>query len=98
MCGAEDFIDGVSINCFSGDILGVLGTPPRSFRVRRFRLGRKRRRCLESASAVARLWFQLYCASNSSAMCGRMELKLCGYDEEVVGYATVQAARDLDVG
>ncbi|KAL0303297.1 UNVERIFIED_CONTAM: hypothetical protein Sradi_6197800 [Sesamum radiatum] len=40
----------------------------------------------------------VYCAGNSSAMCGRMRLKLCGYDVEVVGYATVQAARDLSVG
>ncbi|KAL0367266.1 UNVERIFIED_CONTAM: hypothetical protein Sradi_3616700 [Sesamum radiatum] len=39
----------------------------------------------------------VYCAGNSSAMRGRMRLKLCGYDVEVVGYATVQAARDLGV-
>ncbi|KAL0448946.1 UNVERIFIED_CONTAM: hypothetical protein Slati_1451000 [Sesamum latifolium] len=38
------------------------------------------------------------CVGNSRAMCGRMGLKLCGYDVEVVGYATVQEARDLDVG
>ncbi|KAL0420961.1 UNVERIFIED_CONTAM: hypothetical protein Slati_3119000 [Sesamum latifolium] len=38
-----------------------------------------------------------YCVDNSSMMRGRMGLELCGYDVEVVGYATVQAARDLDV-
>ena len=40
---AECFIFGDLQNCFYGEILGVLGTPPRCFRGRRFRLGRKRR-------------------------------------------------------
>ncbi len=39
-----------------------------------------------------------YCVGNSSAMDDRMGLKFKSYDVEVVGYATVQAARDLDVG
>ncbi|KAL0283507.1 UNVERIFIED_CONTAM: hypothetical protein Sangu_3179600 [Sesamum angustifolium] len=58
MCEAECFIFGDLHNCFNGKYLGVLGTPPRSFRVRRFRLSRKRRRYLEPASAVARTSFQ----------------------------------------
>ncbi|KAL0285925.1 UNVERIFIED_CONTAM: hypothetical protein Sangu_2757700 [Sesamum angustifolium] len=58
MCEAECFIFGDLQNCFTGEYLGVLDTPPRCFRVRRFRLSRKRRRCLEPASAVARMGFQ----------------------------------------
>ncbi|KAL0432919.1 UNVERIFIED_CONTAM: hypothetical protein Slati_2626200 [Sesamum latifolium] len=38
------------------------------------------------------------CMGNSLAMDDRMGLKLFGYDIEVVGYSTVQEARDLDVG
>ncbi|KAL0367032.1 UNVERIFIED_CONTAM: hypothetical protein Sradi_3593300 [Sesamum radiatum] len=40
----------------------------------------------------------VYCAGNSLAMRGRMRLKLCGDDVEVVGYTTVQAARDFSIG
>ncbi|KAK4386188.1 RNA-binding protein pno1 [Sesamum angolense] len=57
-CEVECFIFGDLQNCFNGEYLGVLATPPRSFRVRRFRLSRKRRRCLEPASAVASMSFQ----------------------------------------
>ncbi|KAL2245614.1 UNVERIFIED_CONTAM: hypothetical protein Sindi_2829600 [Sesamum indicum] len=38
-----------------------------------------------------------YCMGKSSAMDDQVRLKLLGYDTEVVGYAMVQAARDLDV-
>ncbi|KAL0388605.1 UNVERIFIED_CONTAM: hypothetical protein Sradi_2742300 [Sesamum radiatum] len=42
--------------------------------------------------------FSEYCVGNSSSMDDWMGLKLWSYDVEVVGYAAVQAARDLDVG
>ncbi|KAL0427330.1 UNVERIFIED_CONTAM: hypothetical protein Slati_2907800 [Sesamum latifolium] len=38
------------------------------------------------------------CVGNSSVMDDRMGLKLFGYDVEVIDYAMVQAACDLDIG
>ncbi|KAL0462039.1 UNVERIFIED_CONTAM: hypothetical protein Slati_0091500 [Sesamum latifolium] len=96
MCEAE--ILGVFQNCFNGEILGLLETPPRCFRVTRLCLSRKQTTMFGVYQCSGETVVLEYCMGNSSAMDDRMRLKLLGYDVEVLGYATVQAARDSDVG